>query len=293
MLKRVLITGGAGFIGRRLVEHLVRMGSEVTVLDDFSSPSSRAPLDAARVVEGDVRNLEVFRRAAEGSTCLIHLACIVGVRRVVEAPSETESVILRGAENLVTVAREQRAHVVYFSSSEVSDPPRKGPRAVYALNKSKAERLLEESCEDFPLTIIRPFNVVGPDQCASQGMVLPSLARSAREGQALVVHGDGSQLRAFLHVEDFVRNLVALLVNDRLVDNRVYELGSQVQVSIREVAERLRALSGGRSQILFLSPEPEREDQTRRLADLSRLEGLVYFSVQHELDDILREALEV
>ncbi len=292
ILSRVLITGGAGFIGRRLATYLVQRDSSVCVMDDFSSPSSAVPTDAARLVTGDVRDLDAFREAARGATCIMHLACVVGVSRVVEEPDETRSVILEGVRNLATIASEHRPHVVYFSSSEVSDSQRRGPRAVYAQSKSESESFLLNGGSRFPVTIVRPFNVVGPDQSADQGMVLPTLARAARNGDSLVVHGDGSQMRAFLHVDDLLDNLVGLLADEALPAAGVFEIGSQEQVSILQVAERLRELAGGRSEISFEEPEAEREDLVRRIANVEPLTRVIDLSIRRGLDDILRDVLE-
>lgn len=292
---RVLITGGAGFIGARLARRLLRSGASVALLDDLSAPSTAPlPAGAAPLLIGDVRDPRAVREASEGCNLVLHLASVVGVDAVTADPVRTGSVIRRGTEVVLAEALAGERPLVFFSSSEVSDAPRSGPRAIYAEAKRDAEALLLDAAERLPITIIRPFNIVGPGQPAEQGMVLPTLAAAARAGAALAVHGDGSQQRAFLHVDDLVDVMLELLGQAHGIappGGEVLEIGGTGRVSIGHVAERLAELAGRGATVARGAPDGVREDLPRRAPDLSALRHRVSFAPRRTLDQILNDVL--
>src|SRR6186997_458936 len=166
--RSALVTGGAGFIGARLVASLARAGCDVLALDDLSAPGAVAPAPAGKLdfLRADVRDAGAVARAAAGRELVVHLASVVGVERVLVEPDRTESVCLGGARAVIEACRARRTPLVLFSSSEVTDAPRRGPRAAYARAKRAAEELALAAAHELPVTIVRPFNVVGSGQSA-------------------------------------------------------------------------------------------------------------------------------
>jgi UDP-glucose 4-epimerase len=294
--RTVLVTGGAGFIGARLCAALAAAGCDVLALDDLSAPGAAPPPVSPRVrlLVADVRDAPAVARAAAGREVLVHLASVVGVERVVADPARTRAVVEDGARSVLAACRATGAALLAFSSSEVTDPPRRGPRAAYADAKRRVEQLLLAAAHDVPVTLVRPFNVVGPGQSAEQGMVLPVLARAARAGGLLPVHGDGRQLRCFLHVDDLVDALLALLAAQggrAPAGGEVLEIGGTERVSIAEVARRLAALAGNGARVQLGAPAPLREDLERRAPDLTALRARIAFAPARGLDRILAEVL--
>ncbi|MDG2149942.1 MAG: NAD-dependent epimerase/dehydratase family protein [Planctomycetota bacterium] len=313
MTRRLLVTGGAGFIGSHLVRRLLDAGDKVVVLDDFSASADPALEDHPElsVVVGDVRRAaDVNRAVAEvlssppsepqsGSPresrddVIVHLASVVGVEAVLADPRRTGSVIRSGTEQALVAARRLGARVLFFSTSEVTDAARCGPRSVYAEAKRDAERLLMEQAageQGVPVTIVRPFNIVGPGQRAP-GMVLPAMARAARAGARMPIHGTGRQERSFLHVEDCVDATFRLL--DAPMNGRaeVVEIGSEERTSISCLAEQLSKMAGQGASLSCAAMDEGREDLPRRAPNLGPLRQRVPFEPRWKLSEILRQAL--
>lgn len=297
MTLRILITGGAGFIGSHCVHRWVSDGHRVRVLDDLSAGDKDAlPSTGTSLHIEDVRDQEALRRVAEGVDLMVHLACVVGVDAVTENPSGTTSVILEGTKSALETARDVGCPLVYFSSSEITDEERSGPRSAYARAKRQAENMILDQKPWAPLAIVRPFNVVGPGQACERGAVLPALAQAAQEGQPLPVHGDGTQTRSFIHVEDFVELfhswLEAWLVVQPSI-TEVVEIGSRESIAIGAVAEQLAYLAGAGSSVQTGVLAVDREDRPRRLPDLEVLLDRVSPTPLRSLDVILADVLAV
>jgi UDP-glucose 4-epimerase len=292
MDRPITVTGGAGFIGSHLVRRLAGLGRQVSVLDDLSAPAAlpMAPDPAVRLVVGDVRDRAAVTRGCDAAGLVLHLASVVGVDAVTADPERTGSVIRDGTAAVLEHCRRTGARLVAFSTSEVTDTPRQGPRAVYAEAKRDAEALLLDAAREVAVTIIRPFNIVGPGQSAP-GMVLPALARAARRGEALPVHGDGRQERSFLHVDDLVDAVLAVLVHDAPSGGEVLEIGSEERVTIGELAEALANLAGTAARPAPATADRLREDRPRRGPDLSALRRRTAFAPRVSLAAILTEAL--
>ncbi|MCL5043948.1 MAG: NAD-dependent epimerase/dehydratase family protein [Deltaproteobacteria bacterium] len=299
--KRVLVTGGAGFIGSHLVAALVGRGFEVRVLDNLSS-GRRDYVDAgAELVEADVEDLSGFESAFAGVDCVFHLAAAARVLPSVEAPLRTHMANVVGTLNTLVAAREAGVpRFVYAGSSSVygaqarlplSEEMRPNPLSPYAVQKLAAEhytRLFHQLYQMETLTL-RYFNVYGP-RMAEEGRyatVLGCFARAKRQGQPLVVHGDGEQTRDFAHVRDVVRaNLAAMTAP--VADGRALNVGSARSFSVNQVA----AMVGGPTLRM-----PSRPGDVRHtLADLTRTRTSLGW--QPEVDpekgiaEFLREALK-
>ncbi len=295
-MQRVLVTGGAGFIGSRLVERLLEQERSVVVLDDLSSPGSAppAPRRGLRFVAGDVRRRATLHEAARGAQLVLHLASVVGVDRVLADARATDEVARTGTRHAIGAARAARCPLVVFSTSEVTDAPRRGPRAVYARAKRAAEQAALAAARDLPVTIVRPFNVVGGGQSPAQGMVLPAFAAAALRGGPLPVHGDGRQARSFLHVDDFVETLLALLAatgGRQPPGEEIVEIGAERSIAIGALAERIARLGARGAEPRRTAGAPRRADRRRRAPDLGALRRQVAFAPRRPLDAILQDVL--
>ena len=316
MTQRVLITGGAGFIGSHLAETLLDAGLRVAVLDDLSTgrfeniahltghPNFSFAIDS-------ITNAIVLDRLASESDVIVHLAAAVGVKLVVEQPVHTIETNIMGTEAVLKAAARYRAKVIIASTSEVygkgarvpfreEDDVVLGPtsrsRWAYAASKMVDEflALAYHQKYDLPVVIARLFNTVGPRQTGRYGMVVPRFVRQALAGEPITVYGDGSQSRCFCDVSDTVRALKALLSHEEAV-GKVFNVGSTEEVAILELAQRVKALTGSDSSIRFVpyaeAYAPGFEDMQRRVPDTTRIQSVTGWRPRHDLDAILQRVI--
>jgi UDP-glucose 4-epimerase len=312
---RVLVTGGAGFVGSHLVDRLLRDGHSVRVLDDLSSGRAANLDEHARdprlaFERADVRDAARVRAAARGAEVVFHLAAAVGVRKVAEDPVDTWSRNVEGTAVVLRAAAEAGARCVLASSSEVYGPTADGVlreddvlrldaaarRDAYALSKAAGESLALalHRTRLFPAVVARLFNVVGPRQSARYGMVLPGFAAAAVRGEPLPVHGDGGQARCFLHVRDAVEALLALSRSPD-AEGRVVNVGTDEESTVLDLARAVVAAAGTGAPIRlvpFAQVYGEGfSDPRRRRPDVSRLRGLTGFVPSLRLCDAVTEAV--
>ena len=313
---RVLVTGGAGFIGSHLCERLLARADQVVCLDDLSTGRERN-LAACRArsgfefVRGSVLDEHLVHELVRGVQGVFHLAARVGVRLVLERPSETLEVNVDGTRHVLAAAARRGARVLFASSSEVygrnEHPPfaEDGPlltgatgdaRWSYARSKALGEGLALARAREqrLPVVVVRFFNVVGPRQRGSHGMVLPRFVRAARSGAPLEIYGDGRQTRCFLHVEDALEAVLALWDEPRAL-GQVVNVGGAREIEIGALAECVR-LSAGSTSALVHRPYRqaygvEFEDFRRRVPDLARLEALIGRREPRALEAIVAELL--
>jgi len=316
MTTRVLITGGAGFIGSHLAEALLDSGMQVAVLDDLSTgrfeniahlvgrPGFSFAIDS-------ITNAIVLDRLASESDAIVHLAAAVGVKLVVERPVHTIETNIMGVESVLKAAARYRAKVIIASTSEVygkgvrvpfreDDDVVLGPtsrhRWAYAASKMVDEFLALAYHQKYglPVIVVRLFNTVGPRQTGRYGMVLPRFVRQALANDPITVYGDGSQSRCFCDVSDTVRALEALLLDARAV-GQVFNVGSTEEVTILELAQRVKRLTHSASPITFVPYDeayaPGFEDMQRRVPDISRIRSLIGWEPRYDLDAILRRII--
>lgn len=316
-MKRVLVTGGAGFIGSHLTEALLALGHRVTVVDDESTGNSRN-LDAVRAhpqfqfVKGSISDETLMRSVVEDADDVYHLAAAVGVALIARAPIETIERNIYPTELLLAELRrrkEQGKDVRCFLAS-TSEVYGKNPKAVWneeddlvfgpttkarwSYGASKAiDEFLALACwrqYQLPVVIARFFNVVGPRQSGAYGMVLPRFVEAAVAGRPLVVHDDGRQTRCFAHVADIV-SAVTRLMETPGAYGRVFNIGSDEPVSILELAQRVIRIAGSSSPIEFqtyaAAYDEDFEDIRRRVPDLSRLRATINYQREHDLDRII------
>jgi UDP-glucose 4-epimerase len=313
---RVLITGGAGFIGSHLAEQYLARGDEVILQDDLSTGSIENIAgfkDHPRLsyyVES-VSNYSLTAELVDQADVVFHFAAAVGVRLIVESPVRTIETNVEGTEIVLGLAAKKRKRVLITSTSEVygkrsrvpfsedddlvMGPPHKG-RWSYACSKAIDEFLALAYWKEkrVPTVVARLFNTVGPRQTGRYGMVVPSLVRQALDGEPLTVFGDGSQTRCFADVRDVVGALTALAEHPRAVGN-VYNVGNDREVSILDLARRIVDLTGSSSPIRFVPYEEAYEDgfedMMRRVPDLSKIRRLIGYTPRYDLDTTLRSVI--
>jgi UDP-glucose 4-epimerase len=314
---RVLITGGAGFVGSHLSEAFLERGDEVAILDNLSTgsidniahlkthPRFRYTIDA---VENEPLLAELIDRA----DVVVHLAAAVGVKLIVEQPVHTIETNVHGTEVVLKLANKKKKLVLVASTSEVygkstSVPFREdadlvlGPtskhRWAYACSKLIDEFLALAYWKErkLPVIIVRLFNTVGPRQTGQYGMVIPSFVKQALSNRPITVFGDGTQSRSFTYVGDVVRAMVALIDEPRAI-GQVFNIGNGAEITINDLAARIKALTGSSSEIVRIpydqAYESGFEDMPRRVPDISRIRALVGYTPTVELEEILQRVIE-
>lgn len=313
---RVLITGGAGFIGSHLADRLVTRGDDVTIVDDLSTGSMHniKALKSSNNFEyfiDSVTNERLLAELVDSADVIYHLAAAVGVKLIVESPTRTMETNIRGTEIVLELAAKKKKRVLITSTSEVYGkrdtvpfqegndlvlgPPDKG-RWSYACSKLIDEFLAIAYWKEkrVPTVVARMFNVVGPRQTGRYGMVVPSLIKQALAGDNLTVYGDGSQTRCFTHVADATQALIGLAEHPE-ANGSVYNIGSTDEISVLELAQRIKRLTRSNSQIVFIpysqAYEEGFEDMMRRVPDLSKINQLIGYTPTMCLDEILADII--
>jgi nucleoside-diphosphate-sugar epimerase len=311
-----LITGGAGFIGSHLAEHLLAHGHHVTVVDDLSTGSiaNIKPMKNNPDFEYSIQSIMNVPHLAElvdEADCVYHLAAAVGVQRIVDNPVETITTNIRGTEIVLELANKKKKKVLITSTSEVygkSDqlPFREDgdlvmgatsrPRWSYACSKAIDEflALAYGKAENLPVKIVRLFNTVGPRQTGRYGMVIPRFVDQGLSGQPITVYGSGEQTRCFTHVSDVVAAL-AQLMDEPKTEGQVVNIGGTEEISVNALAEKICAKTGGKSEIRHISfseaYNADFEDMDRRLPDLSKAESLIGYRPTRTLDEIIDDVI--
>jgi UDP-glucose 4-epimerase len=314
---RTLITGGAGFIGSHLADRLLAEGHTVFVLDDLSTGSFEniAHLKGRPGFQYTIDSVVNERALAEfvdQCDTVYHLAAAVGVRLIVEAPVRTIETNVHGTEVVLKQAAKKGKMVLIASTSEVygksTDVPFRedGDLALGATSRHRWAYACSKALDEFlalaywrekklPVVIVRLFNTVGPRQTGRYGMVVPTFVQQALAGDPITVYGDGAQTRCFTDVSDVVSALVSLPQESRAVGG-VFNVGNTEEVSIRRLAERVKALAGSPSPIVNV-PYDEAyaegfEDMPRRVPDIGKVSALIGYRPRVDLDETLRRVIE-
>jgi UDP-glucose 4-epimerase len=309
---KVLVTGGAGFIGSHLVEALLGRGDEVWVIDDLSTGREE---NIAHLMDnprfhwhyGTVLDKNLVREVMAQCDIVFHLAAAVGVAYVVANPLKSLITNIKGAEVVLEEACVDGKKVVLFSSSEVygkgngvplveSDDRVLGPTAVsrwsYATGKAVDEFLALAYWreKDLPTVIVRCFNSCGPRQTGDYGMVVPRFVTQALLGKPITVYGDGKQSRCFSYVGDVVRGVLRLAEHQGAV-GEVFNIGTDEEISIEGLARKIKKLAGSESEIVLVPYENAYdqgfEDMMRRVPNLSKIHALVGYAPTVSLDELL------
>ncbi len=313
---RVLITGGAGFIGSHLADAYLQRGDEVLVIDDLSTgtidniqhlksnPKFHYTIDS-------VHNQPVTAELVDQCDVVFHLAAAVGVKLIVESPVRTIETNVRGTEVVLALANKKQKRVLVASTSEVyglsADVPFKedGNLVMGATTKGRWSYACSKAIDEFlalaywrekklPTTIVRLFNTVGPRQTGRYGMVIPTFVKQALAGRPITVYGDGRQTRCFGYVGDVVGALIKLMDTTESI-GQVFNIGSTEEISILQLAEKVKELTQSTSEIVFVpyddAYEEGFEDMPRRVPDTNKINQLVGFKPEMTLEGILETVI--
>ena len=313
---KVLITGGAGFIGSHLADAYIARGDEVFCIDDLSTGSIE---NIAHLKEharfhyaiDTVQNTPVTAELVDVCDVIVHLAAAVGVKLIVESPVRTIETNVHCTEVILALANKKKKKVLVASTSEVYGlseqvPFREdGNLVMGATTKGRWSYACSKAIDEFlalaywrerklPTVVVRLFNTVGPRQTGQYGMVIPTFVRQALAGRPITVYGDGKQTRCFGYVGDVVGALVALMEHPDAT-GQVFNIGSNEEVTILEVAERVKELTRSDSEIVFVpydeAYEEGFEDMPRRVPDITKVNQLVGFQPKIKLDGILEQVI--
>ena len=309
---RVLITGGAGFIGSHLCDSLVAAGNEVSILDNLSTGSERniAHLKGKiQVNQGDIRDKELVEKLTKDSDLILHMAAALGVDNILENPIESISTNFYGSEIVLNTALKFDKRIVIASTSEIYGKNTKSQlsetddRIVGTPQKlrwtySDAKALEEATAyflfltKNLRVTTIRFFNTVGPRQTGKYGMVIPRFVKSAVDNKPLQIFGDGTQSRVFCHVADAVKAIIALALNDKTI-GEVFNVGGKGEITILELAQLIIDQTNSKSTITFTDYQDAYavgyEDMARRVPDVSKIKEFIGWESIIDLKTIIND----
>jgi UDP-glucose 4-epimerase len=313
---RILITGGAGFIGSHLSDHLLGRGHHVAIIDDLSTGSMENIREAKenhrfQYCIGTIFDKPLLAELIDDAEVVFHLAAAVGVLNIVESPVRTIATNVGGSELVLELAAKKKKRVLIASTSEVYGKSTKFPfseeddlvlgpttkgRWSYACSKAIDEflALAYHRERKLPVTIVRLFNTVGPRQTGRYGMVLPTFVKQALCGEPLRVFGDGKQSRCFTHVDDIVKGLVQCICCDASI-GQVFNLGNTEEVTMNTLAEKVIVATRSTSTIRHLSYDQAYgagfEDMQRRVPDISKARQWFGYAPTQSLDDIIESVV--
>ncbi len=314
---KILITGGAGFIGSHLAEALLNRGDEVFIIDNLwtgklSNIKEIQEHERLHLVVDTILNESVMNELVFKVDQIYHLAAAVGVRNIMDHPVETLETNVKGTEVVLRLANKFKKKIFIASTSEIygkhldhslsEDDNRvmgtvKKRRWAYACSKALDEFLALAYFDEkkLPVVIGRLFNTVGPRQTGQYGMVLPNFVQSALLGKPITVYGDGTQSRSFTHVSDAVNAMIKLMEEPK-AEGDVFNIGNDKEVTINELAERVKEMTGSSSEIEHIPYEkaygPGFEDMERRCPNIDKIRNLIGFEPTYDLEAIIKSVID-
>lgn len=314
---KVLVTGGAGFIGSHLCFHLLQKGHQVRVIDNLSTGrlsniEHLVPNPRFGYVVDTILNQGVVEDLVHWADEIYHLAAAVGVKLIMEKPVETIETNVMGTEVLLKLANRFKRKIMIASTSEIYGKHKDGAlreeddrimgsvfryRWAYANTKTLDEflALAYHREKQLPVIIVRLFNTVGPRQTGEYGMVVPRFVQAALLGKTLNVYGDGTQRRCFTHVDDVTEAMSGLMEKAEAVGD-IFNVGSANEVSIGDLARRVVEMTGSRSKIAFIPYDQVYgdgfEDMLHRKPDIAKVQNLIGYSPKKSLTDILNDVIQ-
>jgi UDP-glucose 4-epimerase len=309
---RVLITGGAGFIGSHLADALIARGDHVVALDNFSTGSTANIKHITKnleIIDGDIRNTELINETTKDVDLVLHMAAALGVNTILESPLESISTNITGSEVVLSAAAKYKKRILIASTSEIYGKNSKQPLSeaddrvigspqkirwsysdAKAIEEAMAVALHQE--KNLQVTTARLFNTVGPRQSGSYGMVVPRFVKAALNNEPINIYGDGTQSRVFCHVRDATEALLQLVVTDTTI-NEVYNVGGTGEVTIKELAEAIIEQTNSKSTMEYIPYEKAYaagfEDMQRRVPDISKIKDALNWSPQRDLTQIISD----
>ena len=311
---KILITGGAGFIGSHLAQYLLSQDQQLVILDDFSGAGEEIlkqikESNNLSIIKGSILNQELVINLMKDVTHCYHLAAALGVEKINNDPIASFETNLKGSQIVLNAAANVGARTLLASSSEIygknSTMPLKedsdrvlGSPEVARWSYSDAKAMDElhafelHKHKSLPVTIARFFNTVGPRQSGSYGMVLPRFVKAAISNQPLTVYGDGTQSRTFCSVTDVVDALV-LLMDSRESIGQAFNIGSTNEITITELAQKVIKLTNSTSEIVYKKHSEvfgdHFEEPQRRVPDISKIKKVVGWQPKQSLDEVILE----
>lgn len=312
---RVLVTGGAGFIGSHLCDALIARGDEVVILDNLST-GSRKNVDhlagCLEMLDGDIRNTELVESLVKKTDLVLHMAAALGVNNILNDPIESISTNFGGSEVVLNAAAKFNKRIIIASTSEIYGKNSKQPlsetddRVIGSPQKLRwtysDSKALEEASAFFlfltrglPVTTIRFFNTVGPRQSGKYGMVVPRFVKSAKSNESIKIFGDGSQSRVFCHVRDAVDATLLLASTEKSI-GEVFNIGGKGEITVLDLAKLVIKRTKSKSKISF-TPYQEAypigfEDMQRRVPDINKIKAFTGWVPLISLEKIIDELSE-
>ena len=309
---RVLITGGAGFIGSHLADHYVAKGDQVTILDNFST-GSKENIDhlsgKITTTDGDIRNVDLVEKLTKEADLVLHMAAALGVNTILESPLESMSTNITGSEVVLNAAAKFNKLIIIASTSEIYGKNPKQPlsegddRVVGAPQKIRwtysDAKAIEEAMatalhaqSKLPVTTVRLFNTVGPRQTGRYGMVVPRFVQAALKNEALTIYGDGTQSRVFCHIDDAVQAIAAIAETESTIGD-VFNVGGTGEITIKALAEKVISTTKSHSVITY-TPYTDAypagfEDIQRRVPDISKISKAIGWAPTKDLEAIIKD----
>jgi UDP-glucose 4-epimerase len=309
---RVLITGGAGFIGSHLADALIARGDQVVALDNFSTGSTANIKHITKnfeIIDGDIRNTELINETTKDVDLVLHMAAALGVNTILESPLESISTNIAGSEVVLNAAANYKKRILIASTSEIYGKNPKQPlnesddrvvgspqkiRWSYSDAKAIEEAMAFSLNQDkgLKVTTARLFNTVGPRQSAQYGMVVPRFVKAALSNEPINIYGDGTQSRVFCHVQDAIEALLALVGTDKTI-NEVYNVGGTGEITIKQLAETIIKQTNSKSSIEYIPYEkaypPGFEEMQRRVPDITKIKEAIKWQPQRDLTQIISD----
>jgi len=314
---KILITGGAGFIGSHLAERLLKDGNEIVVLDNLSTGSLANISHLVnnkkfRYVIDSILNKDILDSLIRDCDLVYHLAAAVGVKYIIDNPLLSMTTNIIGTENVLELANKYRKKVLITSTSEIYGKSEKVPY------KEEDDRLLgsthitrwsyssSKAIDEFfalayfrekklPVVIVRCFNTVGPKQTGQYGMVVPKFVKSALMGRPLTIFGDGKQSRCFADVADVIDGMIKLIA-DKKAEGEIFNIGTTEEITIEDLAKKIIEVTNSSSDIEYIRYEEAYEkgfeDMRKRIPDLSKIKQFVGYEPKSNLDTIIKKVVQ-
>ena len=311
---RILVTGGAGFIGSHLCERLIADGHNVTAIDDFSTGRASnlinlEGVDGFSLIEGSILDTQLLTPLVNAADYVFHLAAAVGVFNIVNNPLASLLTNIRGTENILDAAYATRTPVFLTSSSEVygknisdslkeSDDRILGSPVTLRWSYSEAKAIDESLAyayfveKQLETRIVRFFNTVGPRQLGAYGMVVPRFVKSALTNEPITIYGDGNQTRCFAHVYDVIDAVMAIAFAENTI-GKVINIGNDYEISINELAKKVMVETSSKSKVVYVPYEEAYgggfEDMERRVPNIDLIHQLVGWKPHRDLSTMIAD----
>ena len=313
---KILVTGGAGFIGSHLCEKLLKEGHFISVLDNLSTGKYA---NIKHLVSNkkfsytidSILNKKILEKMISDTDQIYHLAAAVGVKNIIDNPLLSLQTNIGGTENVLEFANKFKKKVLVASTSEIYGKNENMPfkeeddRLLGSTNISRWSYSCAKAIDEFlalayyrekklPVVIVRCFNTVGPRQTGQYGMVVPKFVRNALLNHPIVIHGSGKQSRCFGDVDDVTDGIIKLM-NEPKAEGQIFNVGNDKEITIEDLAKTIKEMTNSNSKIEYISYEDAYEegfeDMMKRIPDLTKIKDAVGYQPKFNLDEILKRII--